>query len=219
VIRFIATLIAVIATTAYAVASQTTDATKSQTVVVANTKGNLRAIGAGVIIEKGSGLTIATVAHTTTFGGTLTVITGDGQTLNVTAVRIIEGHDLAILTTSVPFGAFRAATAGTLGPIDTPLHVWGHARAALFTLSPATVQDPAPQIPDGPTNGRFAIRCDTCGVGDSGSGVFDDAGRLVGIVTEGYSDDAGHVTMTVAEPIAPILAAIAPQSAVATTPR
>ncbi len=211
----------ILASTTCALASPVTDRTKLQTVIVANTKDNLRALGSGVIIgTTKNGLRILCAAHTTAFGGTLTVTTSDGQTLNLSErPQLIEGHDLAILTTSMPHGIFHAATLGSPDLTAGALHVWGHAGGALYTLSAATIQDLAPKISDNPHSGEFAIHCDTCTVGDSGSGVFDADGHLVGIVTGAIIAESGAVLMTVAESVSPLLTIIAPQSVATSTPR
>ncbi len=55
--------------------------------------------------------------------------------------------------------------------------------------------------------GLFAITCASCAVGDSGGGIFDEHGHLLGIVSQ-QADDVGSITnIVIAEPIGPALTA------------
>lgn len=200
--RFLAAVAAIVVATSPIARADQRDVARSATVVVMNTKGNLRALGAGVIIDSTrSSLLVVTAAHTLDFGGTLTVATVDGQVLGVTAVTRSKTQDLAVLRTAVPFGLFQPAKTGSIDDTAGPLRVIGHVGGTLFVNSEAKLQSLHARIPGDTSPAIFAIDCATCGVGDSGGGVFDSSGTLLGIVTSGYSDDSGRVVMTVAERI------------------
>jgi hypothetical protein len=47
-------------------------------------------------------------------------------------------------------------------------------------------------LPDGPANGRFALSCSLCHRGDSGAGVFDAAGDLIGVYVGFWTYDNGE---------------------------
>lgn len=160
-------------------------------------------VGSGVVVSKsGSALVVATAAHNVANGG-LTVQTRSGERLNVLKVVTIPGFDLALLTTSAYVGPVFTATFGspTLG---APVRVWGHRFDKPDVESSGSILDLDPMLPEGPANGRFAIDCQTCGHGDSGGGVFDVDGRLIGILEGARRDQLGNLAFVQVEPIAPL---------------
>lgn len=76
-----------------------------------------------------------------------------------------------------------------------------------YVESSGTIADLHPVIPGFATNGRFSLACDGCDVGDSGGGVFDERGRLLGIVTEGWDGGKGPKRV-IAEPANHALAGV-----------
>jgi hypothetical protein len=186
------------------------DQNAAQTVIVTSTERDKVHLGAGVVVsQSGSGLVVVTAAHVVEEGG-LTVTTLTGQVLNVTNIARLPGFDLAVITTSSYFGPVREAKVGTpaLGAL---VHVWGHRAAHPYIESAGSISDLDPRLPEGPANGRFAIDCATCDHGDSGAGVFDSAGRLVGILEGARVNQEGKIEFVQCEPIAPALAAIGMQ--------
>jgi len=174
-----------------------------ETVVIVSTDRQAVHIGSGVVVSKsGSALVVATAAHNVATGG-LIVQTQSGERLNVLKVDAIPGFDLALLTTSAYVGPVFTATFGspTLG---APVHVWGHRLDRPYVESSGSILDLDPVLPEGPSNGRFAIDCQACGHGDSGGGVFDADGRLIGILEGARRDQSGNLAFVQVEPIVPL---------------
>jgi S1-C subfamily serine protease len=193
-----------------ALAASPDDQNAAQTVIVTSAERTKLHLGAGVVVSRsGSSLVVITAAHVVEDGG-LTVTTSNGQVLNVTNIARLPGFDLAILTTSSYFGPVREAKVGTpaLGAL---VHVWGHRAAHPYIESAGSISDLDPLLPEGPANGRFAIDCARCDHGDSGAGVFDASGRLVGILEGARMDQEGKIAFVQCEPITPALAAIGMQ--------
>jgi mono/diheme cytochrome c family protein len=101
-------------------------------------------------------------------------------------------HDLAVLAANVS-----PVLAATLHPaiIAAPqsneaVHIWGsgYGGPAFETGAIAAV---GAEMPDGPANGRYALGCVTCHQGDSGSGIFNVRGQLVGVYVGYFVMDSG----------------------------
>jgi len=188
--------------------AQTPDAKeKEETVVITSTDRDDVRIGAGVVVSKtGSALVVATAAHTVAHGG-LTVQTQSGERLNVVKIDTIPGFDLAVITTSAYVGPVVTAAFGnpTLGG---GVHVWGNRVDRSFVESTGSVVDLDPALPEGPANGRFAIDCAACDHGDSGGGVFDADGRLIGILEGARRYASGDLAFVQCEPIAPLVTSV-----------
>lgn len=179
-----------------------------ETVIVYAPNGRETNIGAGVIVGmRGDALIIATAAHVIT-DGALRVQLDSGAVLNVVDVERIPQFDLAMLETSAFQGTI--ATAALAAPSDgEKVHVWGHRLTQPFVESEASVIDVDPALPEGPADGRFAIECETCDHGDSGAGIFDSRGRLLGILEGARRDEHGNIVFVECEPIAPVAALLA----------
>lgn len=118
----------------------------------------------------------------------------DGYAMYGTAIHVIQQSDAvdaALL--EIPVDAARARStplavrARTIPPIGTTLTVIGHPVSALraanegrWTTTYARMGEAGPNPETGAV--EYAIYCSRCGPGDSGSGVFDANGGLVGIV-------------------------------------
>jgi hypothetical protein len=118
----------------------------------------------------------------------------DGYAMYGTAVHVVtqsESADAALL--EVPVDAARARTtplavkARGVPSMGSTLTVIGHPVAALraanegrWTTTSARMGQTGPSAETGAI--EYAIYCSRCGPGDSGSGVFDANGGLVGIV-------------------------------------
>lgn len=208
--RIVAMTVASISLLTYvapAVAESPDDQNAAQTVIVMSKERDKLHLGAGVVVsQSGSSLVVITAAHVVAADG-LVVTTANGQVLNAMTITRLPGFDLAIITTSSYFGPVRRAKIGSPA-LGTPIHVWGHRLAHPFIESAGSISDLDPVLPEGPANGRFAIDCPSCDHGDSGAGVFDSAGRLVGILEGARVDQAGNIAFVQCEPIAPALAAL-----------
>lgn len=176
---------------------------EDETVAIISTDRLAVRLGSGVVVSKsGSALVVATAAHNVATGG-LTVRTRSGELLNVLKVATIPGFDLALLTTSAHVGPVFTATFGS-PKLGAPVHVWGHRLDKPDVESSGSILDLDPVLPEGPANGRFAIDCQTCGHGDSGGGVFDADGRLIGILEGARRDQSGNLAFVQVEPVAPL---------------
>lgn len=156
-------------------------------------------IGAGTVVElSGTTVRIITAKHIAVFGE-LTVCFDGGERAAARVVETLAGRDLAVVEAEVP-----AALAATLhaAPIveassQTAVHVWGSGYDGP-AFEPGAVASVGARLPDGAPRGRFALDCALCHEGDSGGGVFDDRGRLVGVYI-GYFGDASSPRVSVAE--------------------
>lgn len=179
-----------------------------ETVVVYAAKGTQTNIGAGVIVgQHGGTLVIATAAHVIG-NGAVRVQLDSGESLNVVDVDRIDGFDLALLQTSSYAGNASSASFGQPSTGED-VHVWGHRLTQSYVESDASVSDLDPILPEGPADGRFAIECERCDHGDSGAGVFDSRGRLLGILEGARRDEHGDIAFVECEPIAPIALVLA----------
>ena len=81
-------------------------------------------------------------------------------------------------------------------------------------LEVASIAHVGQDLPDGPANGRYAVDCNTCHRGDSGGGVFDANGDLVGVYV-GYfeMDDKTRVSVAETLPAAALKIALSNTSA------
>jgi len=118
----------------------------------------------------------------------------DGFAMFGSAIHVIqqsESVDAALLEIPVDAGRARstplAVRARTAPAIGSTLTVIGHPVAALrapnegrWTTTYARMGETGPNPETGAV--EYAIYCSRCGPGDSGSGVFDANGSLVGIV-------------------------------------
>jgi S1-C subfamily serine protease len=177
---------------------------RSATVIVqAEVHGGAVASGAGVIVRESSReIDILTVAHIfRDTAGTVRTTNGEvgfyadpgdpGEICKISDVRLSNDADLAMVivrpTLFHRYGVVRLASA--LPNIGDPLTVIGHPNGVLFTESPATVISRRVATYD------FAFRCSQCAPGDSGGGVFNARGELVGLVTgiAGLVNDRGEL--------------------------
>jgi len=165
-------------------------------------------IGAGTIVGlQGTMIRVVTAKHVATFGAP-SIRFDDGTVVRARIEALIPGQDLAVLDADVD-----AARAGTVhvAAIARPrlhaaVHVWGSGYNGP-ALEPAAVSNVSGELPDGPARARYALTCALCHRGDSGGGVFDQAGHLVGVFTGYFSVDSGR--LSVAE-IPPVMLADAP---------
>lgn len=158
----------------------------SSVVLIAGILGARPAYGCGVIVgEAGATVTILTAAHDLGMRR-LTFTTVDGERLQIERTAVIAGHDLALVTAARPRLRFDVAR---FAPDPRPglrVSVWGPIEDEPFTYQDAVVREIDPRATGVPP-GSFAIDCPACDHGDSGTGVFDGRGELVGIVVAGYS--------------------------------
>jgi len=184
-------------------ASPIDETNADETVIVYSDAGAVTNIGSGVIVGRRNGsLEIVTAAHVVA-GANPRIQLDSGVTLGVMDIDRIAGFDLAVLDTRPYDGRTQSASFGQPSAGEG-VHIWGQRLTQRFVESQASVTDLDPALPEGPADGRFAIDCSTCGHGDSGAGVFDARGDLLGILEGARRDQLGNIAFVECEPIAPI---------------
>ena len=117
----------------------------------------------------------------------------------------VWGSDLALITARIldrrrfdvaPLGRARREGA---------VYLCGHPASGYWRYADATVLDPSPNLPDGSGVDGFTIACEACERGDSGSGILDSSGALLGVMTAAWRDSSGRVRAIAAVTIAPHL--------------
>jgi S1-C subfamily serine protease len=188
--------VAALAFTAPVAAMAADRASDGGVIVVGHVPGS-NGFGAGTIVGiNGSSVRILTANHVATFG-TLSVRFDDGSSVPAHIVAQFPQRDVAVIEATVaPAVAATLHTAPVAAPRSSEaVHIWGSGvdGPAEELAAVSTVGAP---MPDGPANNRFALGCDTCHRGDSGGGVFNARGELVGIFVGYFVLDSGaHVSV------------------------
>jgi S1-C subfamily serine protease len=147
-------------------------------------------IGAGVVVRGLPDVTVLTAAHLLKESANPVVSSPDGLQFEVRSIERIPGHDLALIHVAPPPATFRVAVRGR--PVaGESLAVLGHPRGKGYVMARGMVLDIDPQIAIVPDQG-FIIACPSCDLGDSGAGVWDDRGVLVGILVAAIVNADGH---------------------------
>ena len=180
-------------------------ADEEETVIIRCADGQSVRIGAGVVVGRNGGrLLVATAAHL--LGpDAMTVELSSGVVLGVTKIERVAGFDLALIETTW-YDGFAAAAITAMPTLGEAVHVWGHRLRRAYVESRASIIDLDPALPEGAADGRFAIDCTDCDHGDSGGGVFDESGRLLGILEGARRDQFGTIIFVQVEPIQPLQA-------------
>jgi S1-C subfamily serine protease len=156
--------------------------------------GALGILGAGIIIgrEGRDTLLVLTARHVISrMGRPQVFLIDDGETLYGTSrlpgreariVRVDGEHDLALIAFQ-PMESDRYVVASFAANPALRGNVVGHPGGNFWTVSPYAYRSPL--------GNRFIIACPTCGLGDSGGGVFDPDGRILGILTTELVIDGG----------------------------
>jgi S1-C subfamily serine protease len=148
--------------------------------------------GAGTIVAMdGNVVRVLTANHVATHGA-LSVQFDGGAVYPARIVSAFPNNDLAVIEAVVD-----PILAGTLHPAPVadprshePVHIWGSGVNGP-ALESASIESVGAQLPDGPANGRYALGCRACHEGDSGGGVFDARGELVGVYVGFFVMDSG----------------------------
>jgi S1-C subfamily serine protease len=155
--------------------------------------GQRAEIGSGVVVASSDGLlTIATAAHVIVPHQTLRILDLSRHAYYaVLDVRTYPDYDLAFIRV-------RAQAAFPVTPVPTapaqngePVFVWGNPASAFWALASGSVLDTSAHLPGLFGSPRITISCDECAPGDSGAGVFDKQGRLIGILTHAWNKVGG----------------------------
>ncbi|MBC5798888.1 MAG: trypsin-like peptidase domain-containing protein [Candidatus Eremiobacteraeota bacterium] len=165
-------------------------------VVVLADNGAMHGIGAGTIVGvDGAVVRVVTAKHVATFG-TLRIRLDDGMEFPARPFAVSSNHDLAVLEAQVDPAVAATLHAAPLAQprSDEPVHAWGSGNDGP-AFEPAAIDRVDAPLPDGAANGRYALSCALCHRGDSGAGVFNSRGELIGVYI-GYFDVArGRVSV------------------------
>lgn len=154
-------------------------------VLIEGFNGALHAYGCGVIVgETASTITIVTAAHNLTIERAA-FVTASGERLRLRTSQKVADHDLALVTADRPGRVYAVAGLAPSPALGARIRVWGPVADRPFTLQDGVIREIDARV-TGTPDGAFAVDCAACGRGDSGTGVFDERGRLVGIVTRTY---------------------------------
>ena len=168
------------------------------TVVFSSPVAGGYSVGAGVVIDaSGSDVTVLTAAHVVAAGLATFVVTHDKTSGKI--AKIVVTGAMATVTVHLPH-AFAGAIAHRGGDVHDAAIVVGHPLGANGACAFFHHDDARFLAENGWTtrNGLSLIAAPAVTHGDSGGGVFDASGNLVGIVQgDGQlTDDAGHTTAT-----------------------
>jgi S1-C subfamily serine protease len=154
-------------------------------------------IGAGTIVAMNGDLIRVLTANHVAIHGALSVRFDDGAVFPAHIISQFPSHDLAVIQAQVdPVLAQTLHPAPVAAPLSHELvHIWGSGVNGP-ALETGSIEAVGAELPDGPANGRYALGCATCHQGDSGGGVFDARGALVGVYVGFFVMDAGpHISV------------------------
>lgn len=169
--------------------------------------GQQAAIGSGVVVAKdGDVLTIATAAHIVMPGRHLEVLDETRRALyDVIDSKMLPDYDLLLIHVRAQ-PQFHVEPPAIAAPeAGESVYVWGNPGNSFWEMTTGTVQRAAAVLPGEHGDPRITITCDACDHGNSGSGVFNRRGELIGILTAGWKDRAGKVAFLEVQPAALIL--------------
>jgi S1-C subfamily serine protease len=165
------------------------------------------AIGAGVVVAvTPHRIRVVTARHVADNGPVTVWIKGHAWPGEI--VRTFANRDLAVVDAADPrldARRIQAATVADSVEEGSDLSVWGENETGLRPEGARLVSatyDPPGEVTAAPL---VSIACDLCTHGDSGAGIFDNQGRLVGILTARYHTQDGRTAAIVGERADPSL--------------
>jgi hypothetical protein len=164
----------------------------SSAVQVTAVTPSLRGSGKGTIVAiAGERIRVITAKHVAVFGR-LSVKFESGSSVPARIVSLAAGRDVAVIEAIVPLSISRQLRAAPIGAARAHevVHVGGAGSQAGASES-ASVTEVGGKMPDGPAKGRYKLACARCHIGDSGAGVLDKKGDLVGIYVGYFTYDSG----------------------------
>lgn len=174
-------------------------------VEVCASESHASAIGSAVVVGRdGDVLTLATAAHVVSQKGTLRILDASRHAYYaVVHVHLLSDYDLALIRVRAQ-NSFPAAPASFAQPVaGEAVWIWGHTGSGFWELARGHVRETDAKIPGVFGSPRITIDCAACSYGDSGSGVFDAQGNLLGILTRAWSKaNGGPVLFIEVEPAA-----------------
>ena len=192
-------------------------------VIVLATQGTVHGIGVGTVIAKaGTRVRVLTAAHVATHG-TLQLRLADGSEDPARLVETVPGRDLALIEADLAEAdaAILQAASVAQPQATEAVHVWGSGNDGP-AYETATVKNVGRDLPDGAPHGRYALGCALCHEGDSGAGIYNERGKLVGVYIGYFEVGSGRVSVAESPTADVVLAAqrplggSAPQGAAAT---
>jgi S1-C subfamily serine protease len=183
-------------------------ARESMVIVSSRIDEHRDAIGAGVVVTvQPRRIRVVTARHIVDNGPVTVWI--DGRPWAAEIVRTFADRDLAVVEAVDPrldAEHVRAAVVGDLVSPGSQLYVWGEDEAGL-RVENARLVSSAYRPPGRTAQPLVSIDCDACAHGDSGAGIFDTQGELLGILTARYHTRDNRTLAVVGERIdAPVLA-------------
>jgi len=182
------------------------EGTPPSNVLIAGFSGAKHAYACAVIVaEDAKHVTLVTALHAMEIERPEFILL-TGERLKIVETSAVGGHDLIVLSALRPRTHFAVALTAISPTVGGQLHVWGPIKDVPFTFHDGRVRLMDERVSDAPP-GTVAIDCAACDHGDSGTGAYDDAGRLVGIITRGYYADGRKILVAV-ERIEPVMLAL-----------
>jgi S1-C subfamily serine protease len=165
------------------------------------------AIGAGVVVAIEPHRIRAVTARHVADNGPVTLWV-NGRPWAAEIVRTFADRDLAVVDAvdvRLDTRSLRAASVTDSVPAGSELFVWGEDEAGLRVAGARLVS--AAYQPPGEVTAEplLSIACDACAHGDSGAGIFDAQGKLVGVLTARYHTPQNRTVALVGERIDPSL--------------
>jgi S1-C subfamily serine protease len=175
----------------------------SMVVVSSKLTATSEAIGAGVVVAvQPQRIRVVTARHVAEHGPVSIWV--NGRPWPAAIVRTFPDRDLAVVDAMGPdLGALRVAPA-TLAPAPaagSPLYVWGEDAIGLHVEDARLVTTALPAAGTGGRRKLLSIACASCAPGDSGGGIFNGDGALLGILTARYRAADGGIVAVVGEPL------------------
>lgn len=121
----------------------------------------------------------------------------DGQEGRVVTSQTSKYDDIGFITVHVARRHPFIASFGNLPYRGEHLSVFGDPNGNLWSFQQADSTQGAVFYGLDPWKYTYPIECVSCGPGDSGAGVWNDAGHLLGIVVAGDTENGGVTTLIV----------------------
>jgi hypothetical protein len=170
--------------------------------LIAGTIDGKAAYGCAVIVAADARtVTLVTAKHNLAIADAQYILT-TGERLEVVRTRPLDAGDLTYVDALRPHRTFAVAEYAPVPAAGETLQLWGPIANVPFTPHAARVRLLDARITDAPID-SLALDCPDCDHGDSGTGVFDARGRLIGIITRGYYAD-GRKLLVLAEVADPV---------------
>lgn len=187
-------------------------------VIVANSGHDL-GMGSGTIVSRfGNEIRVLTAKHVAVYGSLTLRLGVGGPAVPAHILSLDPAHDLAVVEAQVDPATAANLRVAPIAPArsNEQVHVWGSGVGGP-AFEAGSVSTVGGTMPDGPARGRISIACSSCHQGDSGGGVFDDAGNLIAVYVGYFTLDSGRVSVAVLPDEAARVSLMTPPGASAST--